>query len=99
MATTAAQPTYLELISKDEKEVKIEGLKIKAQEANLEVSRDIMNLKADIAAKSAQLTASQRQIPYSVSAEYRITKELAELQSRLDFATKIKSERFADAQI
>ena len=34
---TVAQPTYLQLISKDEKTVQKENLKIKAQEAALNV--------------------------------------------------------------
>jgi len=101
MANTATpvQVTYLQLISKDEKEQKVEGLKIKAQEANLEVSRSIMNLKADIASKTSQLLAVQRQIPYSVSTEYAVTKELTELNAKLAFAEEIKATRFADAQI
>lgn len=100
MANTAQeQVSYLQLISKDEKEQKVEGLKIKAQEANLEVSRSIMNLKADIAVKTSLLLAAQRQIPYSVSSEYAISLALAELNAKLSFAENVKATRFADAQI
>jgi len=95
--TTAA--TYLQLISKDEKQVKVEGLTIKAQEASLEVSREIMNLKSSIAKKTTELEASKRQIPYDVRSEYKLTNELQELNNRLEFAQAIKSERFSDANI
>lgn len=106
MATNAQTPaqetvatTYLQFISKDEKAVKIEGFKIKAQEAALEVSRTIMNLRSEIASKNSEISGLQRQIPYSVTAEYKAVNELAELNKRLEFATNIKDVRFADAQI
>lgn len=97
--TVNTNPTYLQLISQDEKAVKIEGLHIKAQEASLEVSRDIMNLKSGIAKKQSALAAVQRQIPYSVGTEYTLTQEIAELQTKLDFAVQIKETRFSDATI
>jgi len=44
MSTTEVKkPTYLELISKDEKTVQKENLKIKAQEAALSVAREILS--------------------------------------------------------
>ena len=98
--TTVTNPTtYLQLISQDEKAVKIEGLHIKAQEASLEVSREIMNLKSSIAKKSTEVAALKRQIPYDVRAEYKASNELSELTNRLEFALAIKAERFADATI
>ena len=92
-------PTYLELISKDEKTVQKENLKIKAQEAALNVSRDILALNAEINLRKSALEAAQRAIPYSVSAEYKLAKELKEYEARLEFAMEIKDSRFTDASI
>lgn len=46
MATTEVvrEKTYLELISQDEKTILKEDLKLKAQEANLEISREVLNI-------------------------------------------------------
>lgn len=103
--TTGAQgaenrkPTYLELISKDEKTQKAESLMLKAQEAGLELSRAIFNLNTDIAAAKTRLAATQKAIPYSVAAEYKAVKDLEQLEARLEFAQAIKSERFSDATV
>ena len=96
---TVAQPTYLQLISKDEKTVQKENLKIKAQEAALNVSRDILALNSEIAVKRSQVENAQRAIPYSVAAEYKLSKELIELEARLEFANSVKDSRFTDATI
>lgn len=95
--TTA--PTYLELISRDEKTVQKENLKIKAQEAALNVSRDVLALNTEITLKRSSLETAQRAVPYSVAAEYKIAKELKELEERLAFANQIKETRFTDAAI
>lgn len=97
--TNTAQPTYLQLISKDEKVIAKEGLAIKAQEASIEVQRDIMDLNAQIASKKSQLVAAQRQIPYSVKREFKLEVELMKLEEALDFATSIKKTRFSDVTI
>lgn len=97
--STVAQPTYLQLISKDEKTVQKENLKIKAQEAALNVSRDILALNSEIAVKKSQVENAQRAIPYSVAAEYKLSKELVELEARLAFANSVKDSRFTDATI
>ena len=97
--STVAQPTYLQLISKDEKTVQKENLKIKAQEAALNVSRDILALNSEIAVKKSQVENAQRAIPYSVAAEYKLSKELVELEARLEFANSVKDSRFTDATI
>ena len=100
MATTEAKkPTYLELISKDEKTVQKENLKIKAQEAALSVARDILSLNAEISLANSEVDKAQRAIPYSVAAEYKAVNKLEELTARLEFATAIKDSRFTDATI
>lgn len=100
MATSATTPTtYLEMISQDEKAAKVEGLKLKAQEAGLDVARTVFNLGADLAAKKSELARVQKQIPYSVAQEFKVSKEVKELEERLAFATEIKNTRFTDATV
>ena len=100
MSTTEVKtPTYLELISKDEKTVQKENLKIKAQEAALSVARDILSLNAEISLANSEVEKAQRAIPYSVAIEYKAVKKLEELAARLEFATEIKDSRFTDATI
>ena len=100
MSTTEVKkPTYLELISKDEKTVQKENLKIKAQEAALSVARDILSLNAEISLANSEVEKAQRAIPYSVATEYKAVKKLEELTVRLEFATGIKDSRFTDATI
>ena len=99
MATEEKVPTYLELISKDEKTVQKENLKIKAQEAALSVARDILSLNAEISLANSEVDKAQRAIPYSVAAEYKAVNKLEELTARLEFATAIKDSRFTDATI
>ena len=92
-------PTYLELISQDEKQVKSEALAIKAQEASIEVQREIMNLNSQIAQKTSAIAAAQRQIPYDVKREFKLTSELATLREALEFTQAIKKARFSDVSI
>ena len=99
MANTETKPTYLQLISQDEKTVQKESLKLKAQEAGLELNRQIFNLTVKVSQKEAEIAKLQRQIPYSVAAEYVATKELEEFKVQLKFAQTVKEERFADASI
>lgn len=98
-SVTTANPTYLQLISKDEKTVAKEGLQIKAQEASIEVQREIMNLNSQIAQKNAQILAAQRQVPYNVKTEYKLEVELSKLEEALSFTQTIKKERFSDVSI
>lgn len=91
--------TYLQLISQDEKKQQKEELAIKAQEASIEVQREIMNLNSQIAGRTSALKAIQRQIPYNVKQEYKITSELNSLKEALEFTKKIKAERFSDISI
>ena len=100
MSTTEVKkPTYLELISKDEKTVQKENLKIKAQEAALNVSREILALSSEETALKSEVEKAKRAIPYSVATEYKAAKKLEEVQARLAFANEIKENRFSDATI
>jgi hypothetical protein len=99
MAKDNAQVTYLQLISQDEKTQKTEALQIKAQEASIEVQREIMNLNSQIAQKKSAIVAAQRQIPYDVKSEFKLTSELARLEEALEFTQDIKKSRFSDVSI
>lgn len=100
MATEATtSPTYLELISRDEKTVKQENLKIKAQEAALAVAKEILVLNQEITTTKGALDKAQRAVPYSVITEYKVSKDLEILEARLAFVENIKSTRFTDATI
>ena len=92
-------PTYLELISKDEKTVQKENLKITAQEAALNVSREILALSSEETALKSEVEKAKRAIPYSVAVEYKASQRLEEVQARLAFANEIKDNRFSDATI
>lgn len=92
-------PTYLQLISKDEKEVKLEGLQIKAQESSIEIQREIMSLNSEIAKTRSMITKAQRMIPYSVKAEYLLVEKLGGAIRKLEFAKAIKQQRFSDVSI
>ena len=100
MSTTEVKtPTYLELISKDEKTVQKENLKITAQEAALNVSREILSLSSEETALKSEVEKAKRAIPYSVAVEYKASQRLEEVQARLAFANEIKDNRFSDATI
>lgn len=99
MSQKTRTKTYFELISQDEKTVQKESLKLKAQEAGLELNREIFDLTVKIKAQETVLTGLQRRIPYSVGAEYNATKILVELEERLEFAKAVKEDRFSDAGI
>lgn len=91
--------TYLQFISQDEKSVKVEALKLTAQEAALNLNKDLFDLTSSLSKARASLYKAQRAIPYSVQVEYKITKEISELETRIAFVNEIKAERFSDASI
>jgi len=101
MANTAvvAKPTYLELISQDEKAVKIEALKIEAQRASIAVQTVVLELNGKISLAKIALSATQKRVPYSVQAEFEAVQALEVLEARLAFAKEIKDERFSDVTI
>ena len=100
-ATTANTTalTYLELISRDEKVVQKENLKITAQEAALVVSKEVLALRSEEAVLKSELEKVKRSVPYSLAAEWNVAQKLAKVQERLVFANEIKDSRFSDATI
>lgn len=100
MATNAnTEKTYLDLISVDEKTVQKDSLKIVAQEAALELNKQILTLSTEISKKKTELEKLKRQVPYSIIAEYNTTKQLEKLEEQLEFAKTIREVRFNDAAI
>ena len=97
--TQTVAPTYLELISRDEKVVQKENLKITAQEAALVVSKEVLALRSEEAVLKGELEKVKRSVPYSLSAEWNVAQKLFKVQERLVFANEIKDSRFSDATI
>lgn len=97
--TNTTGPTYLELISRDEKVVQKENLKITAQEAALVVSKEVLALRSEEAVLKSELEKVKRSVPYSLSAEWNVAQKLVKVQERLVFANEIKDSRFSDATI
>lgn len=97
--TQTTAPTYLELISRDEKVVQKENLKITAQEAALVVSKEVLALRSEEAVLRGELEKVKRSVPYSLSAEWNVAQRLVKVQERLVFANNIKDTRFSDATI
>ena len=97
--TQTTAPTYLELISRDEKVVQKENLKITAQEAALVVSKEVLALRSEEAVLKSELEKVKRSVPYSLSAEWNVAQKLIKVQERLVFANSIKDTRFSDATI
>ena len=93
------QETYLELISQDEKEAKVENLKIVAQRALLRLNEEKLSVKGKIAEKEADIRAFQKQIPYDYLKELIAVTELEVLNKKLAFIEKVIKERFSDATI
>lgn len=93
------QETYLELISQDEKEAKVENLKIVAQRALLRLNEEKLSVKGKIAEKEADIRAFQKQIPYDYFKELVAVTELEVLNKKLTFIEKVIKERFSDATI
>lgn len=91
--------TYLELISRDEVETKREDLKIKAQEAALELSKYILVLTQKVNTLKLALERSKSAIPYNVTEEFKFKKALDLIQEELKFVEDIRNTRFTDAQI
>lgn len=93
------QETYLELISQDEKEAKVENLKLIAQRAHLRLNEEKLSLKGQIAEKEADIKHFQKQIPYDYLKELIAATELGVLNKKLAFIEKVIKERFSDATI
>ena len=93
------QETYLELISQDEKEAKVENLKIVAQRALLRLSEEKLSVKGKIAEKEADIRGFQKQIPYDYLKELVAVTELEVLNKKLAFIEKVIKERFSDSTV
>lgn len=91
--------TYLQLISQNEKAQEEANLKIKAQEANLEVSKKIIELTQIAESCRQKLQAAKRAIPYNLDVEFKYAKELANTQTALQYAMDVKAIRFKDALV
>lgn len=88
--------TYLQLISQEKEETKKEEMSLIAQEAALQLNQDKFNVSKKIQEIKMKINKVKRNIPYSVSLEFVLSKELEALEEKLKFIEDIKEERFSD---
>lgn len=86
--------SYKELISKSEKEIQLEELDLKVQEAKSSLEVTIATTKRDLAQAKQSLTRYQSAVPYSVSNEMEAYEHVVALENGLAFAEKVLAERF-----
>jgi len=98
-AKTKKAVTYLQMITRDEKKLKQEQAIYKAQEAKLKTDSEILKLTSELSVAKNKLAVAQSRVPYSASVEFEVTKEIMELEERLEFFKAIQSERFTDVSI
>lgn len=89
-----ASVKYLDLISQSAKDVELTELGFRAKEAEQTVNMRVLETEKAIFSKEIELTKAQRAVPYDIDAEMQLTHEIESLKKGLDFANKIKTERF-----
>jgi hypothetical protein len=86
--------SYKELISKSEKEILLEELDLKVQEAKSSLEVTIATTKRDLAQAKQSLARYQASIPYNVKHEMEAYENVVALENGLAFAEKVLAERF-----
>lgn len=86
--------SYKELISKSEKEIQLEELDLKVQEAKSSLEVTIATTKRDLAQAKQALTRRQSDIPYRVKDEMEAYEAVVALEQGLAYAEKVLAERF-----
>ena len=92
--TTTKVLSYKELISKSEKEIQLEELDLKVQEAKSSLEVTIATTKRDLAQAKQSLARYQASIPYNVKYEMEAYENVVALENGLAFAEKVLAERF-----
>lgn len=86
--------TYLDLISKDAKDVQKENLEFQAQDAKLAVDSAVLETKKALANAKRDLTRVQVAIPYNLQDEISALTRIKNLEEGLEIAKKIQEIRF-----
>jgi len=85
---------YEDLISQSEENKRSEQIQLDVQKAKSGLEVAIAQTKLDLAEANQKLSNSKRAVPYSLKAELKAYQEVEELQSGLDYAQKVLTERF-----
>lgn len=93
------EPTYLELISRDEKEVKQSNTRLIAQRAALATSEAFLKVQGDLSQAQRDYEESKAAQPYCVEAEYKAFVKVTKLASKVQYINQILGSRFTDANI
>lgn len=93
------EPTYLELISRDEKEVKQSNTRLIAQRAALATSEAFLKVQGDLSQAQRDYENSKAAQPYCVEAEYKAFVKVTKLASKVQYINEVLTTRFTDANI
>ena len=91
--------TYLQIISKDEKETQKENLMGYAQKAKLGLDTDILAIKESIANLKSKITVAKSSFPFKIEVVYGLTMQLEEAEAFLAFAKEAQTTYFRDITI
>jgi hypothetical protein len=86
--------TYLELISKDAKDVQKENLEFQAQDAKLAVDSAVLETKKALSNAKRDLLSAQVAIPYNLNNEIQALTRITNLEEGLAIAQQIQAVRF-----
>lgn len=91
---TTPKTKYIDLISQSAKEQELTELGFRAKEAEQAVNMRILETEKTIFSKEIELSKAQKAVPYDIEKEMKLSHEIESLKKGLEFANKIKSERF-----
>ena len=88
------QLTYLQMISKSQKEIEKEELELKVQETKSALEIDIATTKRDLSKARKKLNEARASLNYSAHEELKILNEVKALEEGLAFAQNVLETRF-----
>lgn len=92
--TNIGTKTYLELISKDAKDVQKENLEFQAQDAKLAVDSAVLETKKSLSNAKRDLLSAQIAVPYNLQNEIIALTRISNLEEGLAIAEQIQAVRF-----
>lgn len=85
---------YIDLISKDEKQVKKEEVEIKAKEAELQVAYDLIAAEKAVAAAQRAVNKAKQAVPFSAVELVEDMRNLADAEADVKALQAVKAELF-----